>query len=64
MDSISQFTVALAKNGKVFSWGVNSCGQLGHAHGGYFDSRRVPTKVESLDGLDIVKISCGGEHTA
>ena len=48
MDSISQFTVALAKNGKVFS----------------FDSRRVPTKVESLDGLDIVKISCGGEHTA
>ena len=49
-------TVGLTKNGQVFSWGYNDCGQLGH---GDEKTRRVPTKVEGLDGIVIIKISCG-----
>jgi alpha-tubulin suppressor-like RCC1 family protein len=56
------YTVGLTKNGEVFTWGGQSNhGQLGH---GDKKSRSVPTKVESLDGLVITKISCGAFHTA
>ena len=54
------YTVALTKEGKVFTWGSNEFGQLGH---GDYEHRHIPTKVESLDGLFIVKIACGGDHT-
>ena len=55
-------TVALTKEGEVFTWGTsNHYGQLGH--GDYDGHRLIPTKVESLDGLVIVKIACGGDHT-
>ena len=53
-------TVALTKEGKVFTWGDNDDGQLGH---GDYEHRHIPTKVESLDGLVIVKIACGVYHT-
>ena len=53
-------TVGLTKNGQVFSWGLNDpWGQLGH---GDEKARRVPTKVAGLNGLVIIKISCGSEH--
>jgi alpha-tubulin suppressor-like RCC1 family protein len=61
VDSGVYHTVGLTKSGEVFSWGSNSCGQLGH---GDEKNRTVPTKVESLDGLLITKISCGEWHTA
>jgi alpha-tubulin suppressor-like RCC1 family protein len=54
-------TVGLTKNGEVFTWGSNYFGQLGH---GDWESRLVPAKVESLDGLAITKISCGKNYTA
>ena len=54
-------TVGLTKNGEVFSWGDNFRGQLGH---GDEKARNVPTKVEALDGRVIIKMSCGGYHTA
>jgi alpha-tubulin suppressor-like RCC1 family protein len=54
-------TVGLTKNGQVFSWGPNGWGQLGH---GDMKHRGVPTKVEALDGIVIIKISCGKYHTA
>ena len=47
IDCGEHHTVGLTKNGKVFSWGDNIYGQLGH---GDKDERRVPTKVESMDG--------------
>ena len=54
-------TVGLTRQGEVFSWGDNIFGPLGH---GDEEDRSVPTKVESLDGLVITKISCGAHHTA
>ena len=54
-------TVGLTKNGEVFSWGDNTDGQLGH---GDKKERSVPTKVTALDGIVIIKISCGRYHTA
>ena len=54
-------TVALTKGGKVFTWGDNGWGQLGRQ--GDYEHRHIPTKVESLDGLVIVKIACGQYHT-
>jgi len=51
--------VGLTKNGEVFfSWGFNGRGQLGHG------DEKARTKVESLDGIVIIKISCGRFHTA
>ena len=55
-------TVGLTKNGQVFTWGKNDRGdQLGH---GDYEDRSVPTKIESLDGTVITKISCCAYHTA
>ena len=48
-------TAGLTKKGEVFTWGYNGWGQLGH---GDKDERTIPTKVASLDGLFIIKISC------
>ena len=53
-------TAALTKEGKVFTWGYNYNGQLGH---GDRQDKHIPTKVEILDGLFIVKIACGHYHT-
>jgi RCC1 and BTB domain-containing protein len=55
------YTVGITKNGEVFSWGDNTDGQLGH---GDKKERSVPTKVTALDGIVIIKISCGRYHTA
>ena len=50
----------LPRKAKCFTWGRNKYGQLGH---GDKKDRHIPTKVESLDGLVIVKIACGYYHT-
>ena len=55
-----EYTVGLTKNGEVYSWGRNGNGQLGH---GDEKARSVPTKVEGLDGIVIIKILCGYDHT-
>ena len=54
-------TAALTKDGKLFTWGIDTCGQLGH--GDRKKNSNIPTKVESLDSLFIVKIVCGAWHT-
>jgi alpha-tubulin suppressor-like RCC1 family protein len=56
-----QFTVGVTKNGQVVSWGENDHGQLGH---GDEKGRTIPTKVESLDGIIFIKVSCAVYHTA
>ena len=73
------FTAALTKDGKLFTWGINSFGQLGHGDGKLFTwgrnlfgelghgdnlDRFIPTKVSALDGHVITQISCGARHMA
>ena len=54
-------TVGITENGQVVSWGDNYYGQLGH---GDREHGRVPIKVAGLDGIVIIKVSCGMTHTA
>ena len=57
----SWHTVALTKDGKVFKWyDTRQCVQHGH---GNDEKRHIRTKVKSLDGLFIVKMTCDGWHT-
>ena len=52
--------MALASDGRVFSWGSGIYGELGN--GQYADSMK-PTLVEFKTPTDVLDISCGGHHT-
>ena len=54
-------TAALTKAGDLYTWGRNCCGQLGH---GDMESRVIPTKVMSLDGIFIIKVICDQREMA
>ncbi|KAI9114413.1 hypothetical protein K1719_014641 [Acacia pycnantha] len=53
-------SVALLSGNVVCSWGRGEDGQLGH---GDAEDRLFPTQLSSLDGLEIVSITCGADHT-
>lgn len=53
-----EHTTVLLSNGKVWTWGWNSHGDLGL---GDTTPRSIPTKIPNL--RDITDISCGGSHT-
>ncbi|XP_029199657.2 uncharacterized protein LOC114964483 isoform X1 [Acropora millepora] len=44
----------------VFTWGSNSCGQLGH---GDCNRRDKPIQVEALQSKSILRVCCGGDFT-
>ena len=44
----------------VCSWGRGEDGQLGH---GDAEDRPSPTQLSALDGLQIVSVTCGADHT-
>ncbi|XP_066137078.1 probable E3 ubiquitin-protein ligase HERC6 isoform X2 [Saccopteryx bilineata] len=54
-----EHTAVLTQNGKVYTFGDNSCGQLGHS---FTAKKRGPQHVERIDGL-VSQISCGSYHT-
>ncbi len=51
-------TIALRRNGTVWTWGVNTWGQLGD---GTTDTRSAPVQVSGLPR--IVSVACGYVHT-
>ncbi|KAF0697446.1 Aste57867_11869 [Aphanomyces stellatus] len=53
-------SLALTKDGSVYSWGSGSNGKLGH---GDEDNRDTPTKIQGLDGKTIQDVKAGCEHT-
>ena len=44
-------------NGKLYTWGNNSKGQLGLGNN---ESSRAPALVEALDGVPLASAVCGG----
>ena len=52
--------MALAEDGKVFSWGDGLYGRLGHGDG---ENQLLPKLVAALVGKQVVQISCGGYHS-
>lgn len=51
-----KFSLALTKSGKVYSWGWNNSGQLGH---GDIVEKHIPEQIKALDGEKIVQIGVG-----
>ncbi|KAG3275968.1 putative E3 ubiquitin-protein ligase HERC6 [Ictidomys tridecemlineatus] len=54
-------SLALSKDGQVFSWGKNSHGQLGL--GNEFPSQASPQRVKSLEGIPLAQVAAGGAHS-
>ncbi|KAL8206720.1 UNVERIFIED_CONTAM: hypothetical protein K2H54_021444 [Gekko kuhli] len=54
-------SIALTKDGRVFSWGQNIYGQLGI--GKEVSSQGRPQHVPALDGIPLAQVAAGGEHS-
>ncbi|GBG28374.1 RCC1 and BTB domain-containing protein 1 [Hondaea fermentalgiana] len=57
----SRYTVALSKEGNVYSWGRGDDNQLGLSKGGALAT--VPRLVQTLESVRIVSIAARGAHT-
>uniref|UniRef100_M4ALN1 Probable E3 ubiquitin-protein ligase HERC3 n=1 Tax=Xiphophorus maculatus TaxID=8083 RepID=M4ALN1_XIPMA len=57
----SQHSVALTKEGQVYTWGLDSRGQLGL--GKRHSGERSPQPVRSLLSVPVVQISAGGDQS-
>ena len=58
----AEHTVALSKEGHVFTWGLGRDGQLGHGDG---EDQQAPRQVEPerFGGERVVFVAAGGHHT-
>ncbi|XP_015745546.1 probable E3 ubiquitin-protein ligase HERC6 [Python bivittatus] len=54
-------SIALTKDGRVFSWGQNVHGQLGL--GKEFSSQANPCNISSLAGIPLAQVAAGGAHS-
>ena len=53
-------SAALTDGGRVYSWGLGMCGQLGH--GDEEESVHAPRQVEALAATKVVAIAAGAHH--
>ncbi|XP_048506982.1 E3 ubiquitin-protein ligase HERC2 isoform X2 [Athalia rosae] len=61
VNSGGKHSLALSSEGHVYSWGEGDDGKLGHGNRVSYDR---PKLIESLLGVEIVDIACGGHHSA
>ncbi|XP_070804586.1 probable E3 ubiquitin-protein ligase HERC6 [Pituophis catenifer annectens] len=54
-------SIALTKDGRLFSWGQNSHGQLGL--GKEVSSQATPCNISSLAGIPLAQVAAGGSHS-
>jgi alpha-tubulin suppressor-like RCC1 family protein len=55
------YTVVMTREGKLYSWGSGSHGQLGH---GNTQDKYRPLQIEAIDeGITVVQVSAGVSHT-
>lgn len=58
---VEEEILSFFSDGALYSWGYNSCGQLGI--GKRSEQQHIPTLVSSLAGIPIAFIACGGNHS-
>lgn len=56
----SAHAAAVTADGTLFTWGFNSCGQLGV---GSFDSSFAPRRLVALQDHAVRTVACGSNHT-
>uniref|UniRef100_A0A670K147 RCC1-like domain-containing protein n=1 Tax=Podarcis muralis TaxID=64176 RepID=A0A670K147_PODMU len=54
-------SIALAKDGRVFSWGQNTHGQLGL--GKEVTNQARPQQISALDGIPLAQVAAGGSQS-
>ncbi|XP_061107084.1 probable E3 ubiquitin-protein ligase HERC3 isoform X1 [Conger conger] len=54
-------TIALSRDGQLFTWGKNSNGQLGQGEVG--PSSQTPKRLFSLSGIPLAMITAGGDQS-
>ncbi|KAJ3434582.1 regulator of chromosome condensation [Anaeramoeba flamelloides] len=55
-----QYTTIVTMDGKLYTFGSNDCGQLGHSELGTMNK---PKLVKDFSAFHIVSVSCGNSHT-
>lgn len=53
-------TLCLTSDDSVWSWGDGDYGKLGR---GGSEGCKIPTKIESLQGLGVIKVECGSQFS-
>lgn len=51
---------AVTDKGRVYTWGQDACGQLGHGGGGDVVEPKI---VEFLRKMDVTSVACGDSHS-
>ncbi|KAK6494154.1 putative E3 ubiquitin-protein ligase HERC4 [Huso huso] len=57
----NRHSLALSKDGQLFTWGQNTNGQLGLGKGE--PSKPSPQPLKSLSGIPLAQIAAGGDHS-
>ncbi|XP_077157032.1 putative E3 ubiquitin-protein ligase HERC6 [Paroedura picta] len=55
-----EHSLAICSNGKVFSWGAGTFGQLGT---GELKDRLIPKNINGLSTCKIIQVVCGHDHS-
>ena len=54
-------TIAVCRDGSLWTWGRNNCGQLGH--GNCSDNYKIPTQVQGMATKISLLAAAGGQHS-